>query len=75
MSRRYYRRTPRSNNRDKYSVENTVVLTPSSDSWTNVPATTDYLASRQSQVLNLSHTLEISSRDNRDRELSSSYSI
>ena len=38
MVRTYYRRTPRSNNRDKYSVENTVVLTPSSNSWTVVPA-------------------------------------
>ena len=47
MVRRYYRRTPRSNNRDKYSVENTVVLTPSSSNWTTVPATADTLASRQ----------------------------
>ena len=50
MVRRYYRRTPRSNNRDKYSVENTVCLTPSSESWTTVPATDSTLASRQFSI-------------------------
>ena len=50
MSRRYYRRTPRPNNRDKYSVENTVVLTPSSESWTSVAATSDTIATRQFSI-------------------------
>ena len=47
MVRRYYRRTPRSNNRDKYSVENTVCTTPVSTEWTDVPATDLTLASKQ----------------------------
>ena len=37
MSRRYYRRTPRSN-RDKYSVEQTFIKTGQSQTWTQVPA-------------------------------------
>ena len=48
MVRRYYRRTPRSNNRDKYSVENTACTTPPTSSWTPVPASGDLTqASRQ----------------------------
>ena len=37
MVRRYYRRTPR-NNKDKYSVEQTMISTPLSSTWTSVPA-------------------------------------
>ena len=36
MPRRYYRR--RSANRDKYSIESTILYTPSADSWFNVAA-------------------------------------
>ena len=38
MVRRYYRRYPRSNNRDKYSVEQTIINTPTTSNWTPVPA-------------------------------------
>lgn len=36
MPRRYYRR--RSGNRDKYSIESTILYTPSGSQWTDVPA-------------------------------------
>ncbi len=50
MPRRYYRRR-RSGNRDKYSIEDTVVLVPSSSSWPQVPATSETQLSRQFTTL------------------------
>ena len=47
MVRRYYRRLPRSNNRDKYSVEQTLIHTPQASTWTEVPATDDTIATKQ----------------------------
>nr|QIR82148.1 hypothetical protein [unidentified] len=44
---RRYRGRPRISNRDKYSVEHTVCVTPSSNDWTNVAATETTQASDQ----------------------------
>ena len=49
MPRRYYRR--RSGNRDKYSIEDTVVLAPSSASWPVIPATDETQQSKQFSTL------------------------
>ena len=50
MVRRYYRRTPRSNNRDKYSVEQTLISAPAYNAWTEVPATDSTKLTRQFSI-------------------------
>ena len=50
MVRRYYRRYPRSNNRDKYSVEQTLISTPYINNWAIIPATSDTISTKQFSI-------------------------